>query len=442
MGKMQKILLSILAVSTFVFVGCGIDNTEENAVGANLVSAEIIDDINDSVMLSIIRGEVPGVDPIDENATFAFGYRAVKIVYKTEDTDGNEIDASGLLVVPQPSQAFLAYMESLGKTYTISTIIDNHETIFLDDEAPTNVEVTDGEPNYDTAVAITSYVGFAAVIPDYVGYGTSKGKTHPYIMKKSARASLDMLRASMRYMNDNGYLVNGQVYITGYSEGGYVAMALAQEIEQNYSDEFTIKALAPMAGPYDVEALGNYELNATKLMVYPAFLAYLAGSYSKVYDINISTIVQKPTVFETIDLFGGDYSNVAIHTYLGLVDTANGDYGFYSHTENELFLDSFIDDYHNNLNNPMRVRFEENSVSKWIPKTKVNLIHCVNDEIIPYLLSTKPTYEYMKSQDVDVVTTDLNVSAPSGSFVHAECGSSAYKTAIGWFDAIRSGEIQ
>jgi len=37
----------------------------------------------------------------------------------------------------------------------------------------------------------------------------------------------------------------------------------------------------------------------------------------------------------------------------------------------------------------MRVKFRENSVYNWTPKTKINMIHCREDEIILYTISTK-----------------------------------------------------
>ena len=104
-----------------------------------------------------------------------------------------------------------------------------------------------------------------------------------------------MLKASTKYMVKNGILFNGQIYISGYSEGGYVAMAMAEEIEKNYSDQFSLKGIAPMAGPYDLKALGEKEVNASRVMEYPAFLAYLTQSYAYVYDdINLSDIINYP----------------------------------------------------------------------------------------------------------------------------------------------------
>ncbi len=437
MNKKLSIFLTFLAVSFMLLLsGCGggYGNEGANSVGGTLEKATPIKDINNSTMLSIVNKT-----PYGKNAKIAFGCKTVKITYKTKDINGKDINASGLLVLP---------IAPTGLTdFSVSLICDNHGTIFLNSEAPSIAEEKYGISKNPLAILMTGYAGFAVAMPDYVGYGDSKGAVHPYILKSSAQASLDMIRASIKYMTDHQVLFNGQLFISGYSEGGYVTMALAKDIEEHHASEFHLKGVAPMAGPYDVEALGAYDLNASMKMVYPAFLAEIAYSYSKAYDdINISDLVVKPTVFENIPLFGGDYDTVPIHVVLGLADPSKGDYGFYTHYTNELFKDSFINDYQTNMNNPVRVAFAKNSVYNWTPKSKINLIQCVDDEIIPYKIETLKTYQTFMAngaQDVNITPIPSSMIAPKSKtepFVHQRCAPVAYGAAVKWFADIRSGE--
>ena len=106
---------------------------------------------------------------------------------------------------------------------------------------------------------------------------------------------------------------------------------------------------------------------------------------------------------------------------------------------------TFINDYQNNINNPLRVRFEENSVYKWKPKIKMMLIQCTEDEIIPFTMS-QTAYNYFtdngKNNTSNIILypiTDIYQSNKT-TFVHADCASKAYLTAIGWFSKLRSGE--
>ena len=442
MNRVFRLLLLSIAVSfTVLLSGCGGEgNSGANAVGNNLVSSEVLDDINASYMLNIIKAK------IDANATNAFAYKAVRITYSTTNIKGEVVNASGLLVVPTPTDAYKSYLASIGKSFSISAVCDNHGTIFLDSEAPTKVE--EALHYYPTALLMSGYAGFALIAPDYLGFGDSKGEVHPYIMKKSTQASLDMIRASVRYMTDNNILYNGQLYLSGYSEGGYVTMALAKEIQDKYSSEFRLKGVAPMAGPYDIKALADADLQTNTPMVYPAFLAEIASSYSKAYDINISDMVVKPDVFNSVDLFGGDYDSVPIHVALGLADVANGDYGFNTHYANELFKSTFIDDYFSNANNELKKEFEQNSVYDWTPKMKMNIIHCVDDEIIPFAISSQKAYSQMSANGATSVTLSpiptsyIPAATITTPFVHQRCGSTAYGVATKWFSDIRSGVIK
>ena len=443
MKQMFKILFVGIMVSlTIIFSGCGGSGNEgANAIGNNLVSSRVMDDINASAMLSIVKSRIKA------DAANAFAYKAVKITYKTTNIKGDSINASGLLIIPTPTDAYNAYLKSIGKTFSLSAICDSHGTIFLDNEAPTNFEAT--HHYYPDALLFSSYAGFVTILPDYVGFGDSKGEVHPYILKQSTQASLDMIRASIKYMTDNHVLFNGQLYLTGYSEGGYVTMALAKDIEENHSSEFKVMGVAPMAGPYDIEELAVVDLNRNTPMVFPSFLAEIAYSYSKAYsDINISDLAVKSNVFNNINLFGGDYDAVPIHVALGLADVANGDYGFYTHLSNELFEDSFIDDYQGNLNNSARVRFAQNSVYDWAPKSKMNIIGCVEDEIIPFALNAQKAYDTFQANGATDVTLSpiptsiISAATPTNIFVHSRCARTAYVITARWFSDIRSGVIK
>ncbi len=436
----------LLIVSMVAFLSaCGTDgNTGANSVedgSAQLVGTTTIDDINASVMLQYVKGG------IDANATNAFAYKAVKISYNTVGQDGQAVVASGLLTIPTPTAAYVAYRAATNQQpFTVSMICDNHGTIFLNSEAPTKVEVSNGVPNYKLAILMTGFAGFAAIYPDYIGFGDSNSTVHPYILKQAAaRNAVDMIKASMKYMESHGIALNHQLYVTGYSEGGYNAMATAQSIENGALTNVNIKGVAPMAGPYNVEDLANKELNATHTMVYPAFLADLAYSYANYYnDVNLSDVAV-PSLGQFQTAFNGANDTVPIHVILGL-STGAAPYGFNEHTADALFKTAFITDYQNNVNNLMRQKFVENNLDNWAPKSRMNLIQCLSDEIIPFSEANN-TYNKFLAAGANVTLTGIPTSMLSQQvdathpFVHANCGATAYGAAVKWFADIRSGAI-
>ena len=436
---LKKSAVYAVSLSLIGFISaCGVsgnDGADSVSKGLNnLVKATLIDDINASTMLQVIHAK------IDPNALNAFGYKAVKISYKTVGQDGKPLVASGLLVIPTATAQYQQYRLSQGKKpFSVSMLCNNHGTIFLNSEAPSNAEVSNGLPDYAQAVLMTGYAGFAAIYPDYIGFGDSNTTVHPYILKKAAaREAVDMLKASMTYMKNNNVVLNYQLYISGYSEGGYNALAMAEEVEKNFSDRVNLMGVAPMAGPYNVEALGNVDLNATKKMAYPAFLADLAYSYSHYYsDVNLSDLAI-PSLAQFQLAFNGEHDTVPIQTILGVANRS---------ATNKLFKDSFISDYQNNQNNIMRQKFVQNTLDNWTPRSKMNFIQCVDDDIIPFSESND-TYNKFKASGSDVTLTPISTGKLSQQkdakhpFVHANCAPVAYGAAVKWFAAIRNGDIK
>ena len=430
----RKSSLSLALMSSLLFfTGCGdIENTDENIVGNNFVSAELIDDINTSTMLSVVKTS------IDPTATNAFAYKAVKITYNTKGQNDEDIVASGLLVIPTASDEYKAYLASLGKAFSVSMICDNHGTILTNADAPSNVEVKDGMPNYPQAVSMTGYAGFAGVYPDYIGYGESNDENHPYMIKKaSARASLDMIRASQRYMTDNNIAFNSQLYISGYSQGGYTAMALAEEIETNHDDEFTLMGIAPMAGPYLVDAFGDSTIQSNSIMGVPAFLAFLTDAYTYAYEsLTLDEMIVELKVPAFDGLFDGSNSLTDVHVQLGM--------GLGTPIET-LIKDDFISEYESTPEHKFRTILKENNVGNWAATTKIKLIHCSNDDVVPVDMTNGVEYvlDSMGATDVEKLLIDtVTADVALGESVHSNCATPAYQQAIGWFSAIRSGEIK
>jgi predicted esterase len=439
-----QIVLTVLIAS--VFVACGPSNTDGNTVGANLIQkAEEIANVNSSTSLGYVKAF-----KIDENAASAFAYKVIKIKYKTKDEQDKDVIASGVLVYPNITKEWLeGYKAKTGKNFSISLIVENHGTIFENANAPSKEITTLASSTHIKTILMTAKAGFAIAMPDYLGYGDSNDKDHPYILKKSsARVSIDMLKASTRYMIDNNILFNGQVYISGYSEGGYVAMAMAEELEKNYSSDFKLKGVAPMAGPYDLEALGVREVDATKTMEYPAFLAYVTQSYSKAYsDINLNDIIVYPDVDKFNHFFDGSLSGVAINIYMGLGD-GKTTFGFKAHKADKLWKPAFINNFIDDLDNPFKVRLKENNVYDWTPKTKINMIHCEDDEIIPFSMSQTAYNKFLENGadannitlskiPTSILSQQIDLTHP---FIHSNCGATAYGMTVKWFDQIRRGK--
>lgn len=175
-----------------------------------------------------------GVEIPDEQFKYAVSLYGLN--YETTDGYGKKVIASGVVAIPD---------KGLGMPSPLLSF--QHGTIFQDKEAPSNDLVAGAPP------AILASLGYVTVASDYVGYGASKGTPHPYLLKTpSANAVTDFLKSSSKWLKRNNVHLNKQLFLTGYSEGGYVTMAAHQALQAQPLSGLSLTASIPAAGPYHI----------------------------------------------------------------------------------------------------------------------------------------------------------------------------------------------
>ncbi|MEU6392126.1 alpha/beta hydrolase [Streptomyces sp. NPDC046939] len=189
-----------------------------------------------------------------------YGVRAYRLTYRTLDPHGRPTTATGLLTLPD------------GPRHRLRLVSDTHGTMVDRAYAPSVGDDIGRVPSYLHASA-----GAAVAAPDYLGLGRGPG-THPYMdTASSVTASLDMLRAARHAVGRLGRSLSGDVYATGFSQGGQVAMALGATLQTGGDRHFRLRALAPVSGPYDlsgveVPALFDGRVNDTSGLLYASYL--------------------------------------------------------------------------------------------------------------------------------------------------------------------------
>jgi predicted esterase len=142
--------------------------------------------------------------------------------------------------------------------------------------------------------------GYIVVAPNYVGYDASNGSYHPWLNADAqSKDMIDALTAARKALGKvlaSSTTDNGKLFISGYSQGGYVAMATHKAMQ---AAGMPVTASGPMSGPYAIAAnadaimLGQVNLGAT------VFLPLLTTSYQKSY----GNIYAAPT-----DLYEANYA--------------------------------------------------------------------------------------------------------------------------------------
>ena len=415
---MKQIVKTIALITPLLFIGCG-DSLSKPTVEAVKGGELFVNFPASAIKPGLIQKGL-----IDENRT-VYGYKAYKIPYVTTDEEGNEVKASGLFVIPTGLPAVVT--TSLG----LSMVSDDHGTIFANREAPSVMADFSGAPE-GSSIILTALGGFATLQPDYIGFGDSNDHYHPFVLKDSlANSTVDFIKQVKVFSKDNNITLNNQLFLTGYSEGGYAAMATLKKIEDEQLTNLKVTMAAPMAGPYALKTMADGVLSQSKLGV-PSFMANVGYSYAKANSQEVSSIINEPYASKLPTLFNGDLDRTKIDPQL-TTDTTGA---------NGLFSQSFVTDYFKGDTHWFKVAVTENSLHAWSPTTPVRLVHCEGDDVIPYAISqlTEGTMRAMGATDVALVPVEKALGRQD-KVAHASCGSLAYSVTTTIFATVRKQTI-
>lgn len=294
-------------------------------------------------------------------ATAAYTVTCHRLTYKTLDTRGDLINASGLLCVPQ---------KSFGVASPILSF--QHGTILTDAEAPSSLNSRD----YAFGQSFAS-LGYIAAAPDYVGYVISTDRLHPYLHAATlAAATVDMVRATRQFLQRNGIGTNGKLFLAGYSEGGYATLAAQREMELSLSNEFQVTASVPGAGPYDLTNTARTTLVGSTLGS-AVFTAFFVRAYDAIYfsPSRLSAMFRPPFDGVVATSFDGSRDRGTVESLLTNVTA-------------DLFNEPFLSNFRGTGEAALKSRIAENDIYQWQPKAPTHFFHGEDDEIVPFANAT------------------------------------------------------
>jgi hypothetical protein len=142
--------------------------------------------------------------------------------------------------------------------------------------------------------ALFASKGYIVVAPNYAGYDTSTLPYTPYLIadqqSKDMIDALTAARTALPLASATLTQDNGRLFITGYSQGGYVAMATHRAMQ---SLGMKVTAASPMSGPYALAAFvdavfygdvnGSGPISAT--LLFSAYQQAYGNIYSSTSDV-------------------------------------------------------------------------------------------------------------------------------------------------------------
>jgi len=268
--------------------------------------------------------------------------------------------------------------------------------------------------------------GFITLAPDYLGLGDSRG-FHPYVHAATeASASLDMLNASLEWLDVNDpdwdpYFI----FLAGYSQGGHASMALHKEIDDFWSFVYPVTAATHMSGPYSMSGVMRDRILGDEPYGSPAYLAYIVLGYNQVYDLytDIREVFKEPYA-STIDSFYNGIINLNILNSKLISQLAAGGNTIIKRMLQDTLLASILA----NPDHKFNVALRDNDVYEWAPSAPTRLYYCGADEQVPPENSTLTESVMQGLGAPDVQALDL-----IPSFGHGACVLPAVVNSIAFF---------
>ena len=203
------------------------------------------------------------------------------IQYGTVGGAGEATTASGALMVPTGTDpkcsgarpiVLYAHGTTITKSYNLANLADS-----------TNAAYSEAA----LLAAMYAAQGYIVVAPNYAGYDSSPLPYHPYLnADQQSKDMMDALTAAKKALPTllSGATASAKLFITGYSQGGHVAMATHRALQ---AAGVPVTASAPLSGPYalaaqsDATFYGN--VNAGGTVFSPMIFTSFQKAYGNVY---------------------------------------------------------------------------------------------------------------------------------------------------------------
>jgi Prolyl oligopeptidase family len=281
----RSVTAALLAAATIGLAGCHGKSDASSAPpqpttpqpGQLLQSPQKTGSYSVSDLLSSLSGNGDAAQLLKLAFSPVCSVNVYHLQYETVGGQGEATTSSGALMVPSGIGSscsgtrpivLYAHGTSTDKSYDIANLsgASNSEGVLL--------------------AAVFAAQGFIVVAPNYAGYDTSTLSYHPYLVAdQQSQDMMNALTAARSAFGSLGISGGSQLFITGYSQGGYVALATLRAMQ---SAGQSVTAAGPMSGPYALSAFGDAifmgEVDGGATINFTLLVSAYQHSYGNVYD--------------------------------------------------------------------------------------------------------------------------------------------------------------
>jgi pimeloyl-ACP methyl ester carboxylesterase len=285
-------------------------------------------------------------------------------------------------------------------------------------------------PGLMTAAFKFAFVcGFVVVMADYHGLGSNSDHHQTFVASTPLSYSVGDLLLEVKESLGGEAAGKKPLFLAGYSQGGYVTMALSKFMQENpcYSDEFDIIASACMDGPYSVSNVMRRLVLSNNENRYGAFFPLMLRGYHSAYGDDYNGIFTREEAFKErhrvhFDLVDGHHSAAEISMQM-------------PQPPREIFSQRVIEGLEDEQSRIFKV-LRDNDPYRWKPGMKMRLYHCETDDVLPFENSEIAHREFT-ARDCDIPLEKVT-SLPGVESAHVGALLPALDRVFHWFHSIYS----
>ena len=285
--------------------------------------------------------------------------------YESADQFGEPVTLSGKVYFPKDKQAK-------------RIVIQAHFTSLSNTEIPSAS---------DRAESVLRTKNYVLLQPDYLGYGISSERDHPYLAcDVAARNVVDMLLAARDFTERMGIeLESDSVVLIGYSQGAHAILAALRLLETEYP-EIPIQQCYIGGGPYDVARTYDVTIGQDNVGI-PFTVPFLIYGTSCAYGLNLDlNYFLKPKALARAKkyVFSQNYTAAEVQL-LGKVGASHKvskqmrRQGMdKTQPESKRLYDGLI------RSSIVHVSETDTILGDWTPRTPIFMLHSTQDTSVPY----------------------------------------------------------
>lgn len=347
-----------------------------------------------------------------QTITMLYGTSYYKVRYTSVDAKGERDTLSGLLAVPD------------NKHTQYPVLIYQHGTSSCKTCVPSRFGTTGGEEG--EIGGLFAGLGYVSCLPDYVGMGDGRGFQTYVHASTLASATDDMVKAVKKWVEIQEDLdINDQIFITGYSQGGYASMAYHKFLEENVGTQ-AVTASAHLSGPYSLSGVMRDLILSDNDYLYVAYLPNTVLGLNEYYNIfeRPSEFFKSEYVGDIEKYYRGEMDIVELNINLMIKLLVNSG----RRVTKNMIKDDVLQEIISNPEHPINVILRENDLYNWKPETPTAIFYCRADDQVPFMNSV-----VARDTMTALGTPNLTVRDVLSSANHGQCVDPALTATILFF---------